>query len=352
MSSDQKTVLITGVSGQDGSNMVDYLLKNTNHKIVGTVRMLSNANHDNIKEYMDDPRFTIELLDLVDPISIRNTFEKVMPDYFINFAAQSFVGESWHQPVVTFQTNTIAIINILEIIRTKKPSCRFYSAGSSEEFGDVETVPQTLTHPLKPRSPYGASKCAARHIVKVYRESYDLFAIHCVLFNHEGIRRGKQFVTRKITHNLARIQHELERGETPKGFQLGNIFARRDWSDSEDFVTAVWLMLNKDEPKEYILSSNEDHSVKDFIDEACKVLGMATQWEIDENEPLNTKLYLIGINSKDVLVTISEDLYRLAEVDILKGDCRSTLKELDWQPKSTFSKLVEKMIKYDYELLS
>lgn len=344
-----KKVLITGVTGQDGSNLVDYLLRNTDHQIIGTVRLLSNKNHNNIKKYIDNPKFYVEIMDLTDSMSITNVFKKVMPDYFINFAAQSFVGESWNQPILTFQTNTMSVIYILETIRNMKPDCKFYSAGSSEEFGDVEFSPQTLEHPLKPRSPYGASKCAARHIVKVYRESYGLFAIHCILFNHEGIRRGENFVTRKITKNLSRIKKEIDNGLVPKKFELGNIYARRDWSDSEDFVEAIWLMINKPQPKEYLLSSNVDHSVKEFIDESLRYLNLDTDcnWIIDENNPLNTKLMY---KNYDIII-ISEKFYRPAEVDILKGNCVQTLEELDWKPKTSFTQLVKKMILNDYNLL-
>lgn len=339
-----KKVLITGVTGQDGSNLVDYLLNNTEYKIIGTVRLLSNKNHTNIKKYLNHPNFSLEIMDLTDNMSIVNVFKKVLPDYFINFAAQSFVGESWNQPILTFQTNTMAIIYMLETIRSTKPECRFYSAGSSEEFGDVEFTPQTLEHPLKPRSPYGASKCAARHIVKVYRESYGLFAIHCILFNHEGVRRGDNFVTRKITKNLARIKNEIDNGIVPTKFELGNIYARRDWSDSEDFVEAIWKMINKESPNEYLLSSNIDHSVKDFIDESVKYLELDCNWVIDKNEPLNTKL----MHNDCPIITISKDYYRPAEVDILKGNCLDTLDALDWKPKISFSELVKKMVINDY----
>ena len=342
-----KKILITGVTGQDGSNMVDYLLKNTEHHIIGTSRILSNANHENIKHNINNERFSLLYMDLLDEESIKNTIKKVQPDYFINFAAQSFVGESWNQPKLTFMTNAISLISILECIKDIKPTCRFYSAGSSEEFGDVETMPQNLNHPLKPRSPYGASKCAARHIVKVYRESYNLFAIHCILFNHEGIRRGKNFVTRKITSNLARIKHEIENNAIPTPFQLGNIYARRDWSDSEDFVEGVWLMLNQKKAKEYILSSNKDNSVKDFIDLSCKFLNLKAKWFIDKDNPLNTKLLL----HNRPIITISKEFYRPAEVDILRGDCYETYKELNWRPSSTFQQLVKKMVDHDYKLL-
>lgn len=344
--SDQPKVLITGVTGQDGSNMVRYLLKNTNCLIYGAIRRLSVLNHENIIDIVD-PRFKLIHLDILDQQSINNNIKKINPDYIINFAAQSFVGESWNSPIHTFTTNTLSVMYFLEAIREFNTKCRFYSAGSSEEFGDVDYVPQDLKHPLKPRSPYGASKCAARHLVKVYRESYDLFAIHCILFNHEGIRRGKEFVTRKITSNLARVKKELESGSLVTPLELGNITSIRDWSDSEDFVEAVWMMLNQKDPREYVLSSNETHTVKEFIDLTCKYAGLEVEWEIDEENPLNTVLLCDG----KVIVKINADLYRPAEVELLYGDSLETRKVLQWEPKVSFQQLVKKMIDWDIQLL-
>ena len=341
-------VLITGVTGQDGSNMTRYLLSNTSCKIYGAVRRLSVTNHENIKD-IDDERFEIINLDILDQQSIINNVKNIRPDYIINFAAQSFVGESWNSPIQTFTSNTLPVMYFLEAIREFVPKCKFYSAGSSEELGDVDYSPQDLKHPLKPRSPYGASKCAARHLVKVYRESYNLFAIHCILFNHEGIRRGKEFVTRKITSNIARIKKELLKGKTVKPLELGNITSIRDWSDSEDFVEAVWKMLNMDSPREYVLSSNEVHTVKEFIDLTCKYADLedGLEWKIDIENPLNTVLLYKGV----VIIKINENLYRPAEVDLLYGDSVETRKAIGWEPKVSFQQLVKKMIDWDIELL-
>ena len=341
---DVKKVLITGVTGQDGSNMVRHLLKTTNHLIYGAVRRLSVSNYTNIED-IHDPRFTLVNIDLLDQQSIHNTVKKIEPDYIINLAAQSFVGESWNSPINTFNTNTLPVIYFLESIREIKPECRFYSAGSSEEFGDVDYSPQDLKHPVKPRSPYGASKCAARHLVKVYRESYDLFAIHCILFNHEGIRRGKEFVTRKITSHIAKIKKDLEHGKQVEPLTLGNIFASRDWSDSEDFVEAIWIMLNRDKPREYVLSSNETHTVKEFLDLTCQYAGLNVHWEIDEEEPLNTKLWSNG----QVIMKIDPELHRPAEEELLYGDSTESREAIGWQPKISFNELVKKMIKWDIE---
>jgi GDPmannose 4,6-dehydratase len=340
-------VLITGVTGQDGSNMVRYLLENTNNIIYGTIRRLSVSNHENIEDLKNNSRFNIVLLDLSDSESIRNIVKKIIPDFIINFAAQSFVGSSWDTPVQTFTTNTLSVMYFLEAIREYCPKCHFYSAGSSEEFGDVAYTPQDINHPLKPRSPYGASKCAARHIVKVYRESYNLFAIHCILFNHEGIRRGKEFVTRKITSNIARVKRELDEGKPVVPFKLGNINAIRDWSDSEDFVEAVWLMLNMEKPREYVLSSNETHTVREFIELSCKFAGLDFEWKENENE-LETKLLVDG----KVIMEISEEYYRPAEVDLLFGDSLETMRVLNWKPKVSFNELVKKMVDNDIYLIN
>jgi GDPmannose 4,6-dehydratase len=181
----------------------------------------------------------------------------------------------------------------------------------------------------------------------VYRESYNLFAIHCILFNHEGIRRGKEFVTRKITSNIARIKKELEEGKQVKPLELGNIYAIRDWSDSEDFVEAVWIMLNQPEPREYVLSSNEIHTVKEFIDLTCEYAGLNVEWKIDEEEPLNTVL----VCDEKVILKINSDLYRPAEVELLYGDSTESRKALNWEPKVSFNELVKKMIDNDIRLL-
>ena len=343
-------VIITGVSGQDGSNMVRYLLKNNeNIRIYGAIRRLSVKNHENIAD-VKDSRFTFINLDITDQQSIFNQVKQIQPDYIINFAAQSFVGESWNSPIQTFTTNTLSVMYLLEAIREYVPKCRFYSAGSSEEFGDVEYVPQDIKHPCKPRSPYGASKCAARFLTKVYRESYDLFAIHCILFNHEGIKRGKEFVTRKITSNIARIKKEIDNGEQVTPFELGNIYAKRDWSDSEDFVEAVWLMLNMDTPREYVLSSNETHTVKEFIELACDAADLKYKW-IENGNELDTKLCVYTDTGDKVALEISEKYYRPAEVDLLYGCSKETREVLNWEPKVSFNELVKKMVKHDIKLL-
>ena len=343
-------ILITGVTGQDGSNMVRFLLNKYNNdinlQIFGTIRRLSVSNHENITDIVDS-RFKLINLDITDQQSIINNIINIKPDYILNFAAQSFVGESWNTPIQTFTTNTLSVMYFLEAIRFFIPKCRFYSAGSSEEFGDVDYTPQDIKHPCKPRSPYGASKCSARHIVKVYRDSYNLFAIHCILFNHEGIRRGKEFVTRKITSNIARIKNELKCNKIPTPFELGNIYAKRDWSDSEDFVEAIWIMMNQELPREYVLSSNETHSIKEFIDLTCEVAELNIQWSEDKNDETKTILTC----NNHIIMKINEKFYRPAEVDLLYGDSNETRRAIGWEPKITFKMLVTKMTLNDIFLL-
>jgi len=333
-------IFVTGVTGQDGSHMVDYLLKNTNAIIFGGVRRLSVTNYKNIAHIKND-RFYLVNFDLTDAHSISLIVEKLQPHYFINFASQSFVGSSWDLARQTWQTNCTAVLDILEAIRTFMPQCRFYNAGSSEEFGDVVYSPQDEKHPLRPRSPYGASKAAARMLVKVYRESYKMFAIQGWLFNHEGTRRGEEFVTRKISKGVARIKKALNSKIDIKTIELGNINAKRDWSDAEDFVHGVWLMLNNAEPKEYVLSSGVTYTIAEFVETAFEIAEIPGIW-IGEDE--HAKFV-----SKDgvELVKINPMYYRPAEVELLLGDSNLVRRELKWSPKTTFYELVSKMVRRD-----
>ena len=346
----RKTIVVTGVTGQDGSHMVDFLLKNTDYVIFGGVRRLSVYNHENIRHIKSD-RFHLINFDLTDSHAISRTVEKLQPDYFINFAAQSFVASSWDFSRQTWQTNSTAVLDILEAIRLYKPSCRLYQAGSSEEFGNVQYSPQDENHPLKPRSPYGASKAASRQLVKVYRESYGIYAIQGWLFNHEGTRRGEEFVTRKISKNVARIHNAINNNEDFQPLELGNIEAKRDWSDAEDFIEGVWMMLNQDkyslnysgEPKEYIFSSNETHTIKEFAEKAFSFAEINGEW-IGEKEH---EVYLS--KDKKILIQINPKFYRPAEVELLLGDSNKARQELNWKPKISFDKLIEKMVNWDIE---
>ena len=355
----QKKVLVTGVLGQDGANMCDYLLrKYPNYKIYGMMRRSANPNFQNTEDFQDHANFKFVCGDLTDEISIDNLIKEIQPDYLINFAANSFVGCSWDMPLQVFDVNTLGVLRCLESIKKFKPDCRFYSAGSSEEFGDVDYSPQDMDHKIKPRSPYGASKAAARHLVKVYRESYGLYAVHGLLFNHEGTRRGEEFVTRKITKGVARIYAEVcnadkwrrRHGEAPKfdPIELGNLDAKRDWSDSEDFVEGVWLMLNQEEPKDYLLASGETHSIRQFVEKAFLHGGFKGGfWK---GEGVDEKFVIVyGANTLE-FVRINPEFYRPAEVELLLGDPSVTMEELGWKPKSTFDDLVRKMVEHDIRI--
>lgn len=334
-----KKVIITGVTGQDGSHMADYLLANTDFEILGGVRRLSVANYKNIA-HISDPRFKLIDLDISDPENVNAVIINNRPDYFINFAANSFVGTSWEMPINHMQTNCIAVLYQLEVIRKFAPKCRYYNAGSSEEFGDVIFSPQTVDHPLRPRSPYGASKASARQIVKVWRDSYNLYAVQGWLFNHEGTRRGVEFVSRKITQGVAKIKKSINSDVSFEPIKLGNLEAKRDWSDAEDFVDGVWLMLNQNKPKDYVLSSGETHTVREFVELSFAAAGIEGQW-LGEAGTINE--VFIDKNSKKPMVVVDPKFFRPAEVQLLLGDSSPIRSELGWKPKTSFFQLVKKM---------
>jgi GDPmannose 4,6-dehydratase len=337
-----KTVVITGITGQDGSLMVDYLLSQPNIFVYGAHRRLSVPNHSNIEHLKNHPRFSLLDLDITDPENINQVIREIKPEYFINFAANSFVGNSWKMPVNHMQTNCMGVLYCLEAIRNFSSGTRFYNAGSSEQFGDVIYSPQDINHPFRPRSPYGAAKCAAHHLVKVYRDSYDIYAVQGILFNHEGVRRGEEFVTRKISKNVARIYNAIKNEESFLPIELGNLDAKRDWSDAEDFVKGIWLMMNQDKPQDYVLSSNETHTVREFVELAFKAAFIEGEWMGYGIEEI-----FVEKNSKKILVKINSQFYRPAEVDLLWGDSTLAQLNLGWKPVTSFSKLVEKMVAKD-----
>lgn len=341
----RKKVIVTGASGQTGSYMVDYLLANTDHDVIGVARRTSKPDYSNLEGPRKNPRFYLEMADLSDSQSIDTLVQSVKPDYFINFAAQSFVGASWQIPEQTFDICAMGVLRSLESIRKHVPNCRFYNAGSSEEFGDVIYSPQDMKHPFRARSPYGASKIAARQIVKVWRDSYNLYAVQGLLFNHESERRGEEFVTRKITKGVARIKMAMMADEPWLPIELGNIEAKRDWSHAEDFVAGVWQMLNQKEPKEYILASGETHSIREFITKAFIEANIfSLSWH---GEGVNEVLNFGDLDHLRPVVKISPKFYRPAEVDLLQGDSSEARKELGWNPKISFDNLVRRMVHYD-----
>lgn len=347
-----KKVIITGVTGQAGSTMVDFLLNNTNDTIIGGVRRLSVSNHINLEGIKDNPRFKLIDLDVTDRTNTERVIEGEKPDYFINFAANSFVGNSWDMPENHFLTNAMAVLFQLESIRKYSPFCRYFNAGSSEEFGNVDYSPQDINHPFKPRSPYGAAKCAAHHIVKVYKESYDLYAVQGIMFNYESEKRGVEFVTRKISKGVARIKKSLDLGEDPQAIELGNLSARRDWSYCPDTMEGVWLMLHQAGPevgplipKDYVLASGQTHPIREFVELAFNAAGIEGRWT---GKGLEEKFISFAFGgSPTILVKVNPKFYRPAEVELLLGDSTPAREELGWEPKTSFKELVAKMVKHD-----
>lgn len=373
-----KKVILTGVTGQAASYFADYLLENTDYEIHGMVRRLSVKNHKNIEHLKDNPRFHIFSGDLNDGHSIYENVKRIKPDYFINAAAQSFVAESWISPANTMQVDAVAIIYILEAIRTLVPNCRFVNFGSSEEMGDVQYSPQDEKHPPRARSVYGAAKIAARQIIKVYRESYNLYAIQPWCFNYESPRRGEEFVTRKITKGVARIYHAIKNGQSFEPIELGNLDSKRDWSYCLDFIDGIWKMLNQQQelnhiakdgrmirgfnigwqPKEYVFSSGETHSIREFIEISFKNAGIEIEdcnperiAPTQENPHLGRQINYQNKDGRPVVI-VSRKFYRPADVEILHGDSSLARKELNWQPKTSFNELVSMMVKSDIENFS
>lgn len=366
----KKTIVITGLTGQDGSYMAEYCL-NLGHTVYGMARRTAQIHDSNYRHLVSNPNFKVLRGDLLDGGSIDEIVKEVKPDYFINFAAQSFVGDSWKIPEETFMAGAVGVLKCLEAVRKYAPNCRFYNAGSSEQFGDVIYSPQDEKHPFRPRSPYGAAKCSAHHLVKVYRESYGLYAVQGLLFNHESERRGIEFVTRKITKGVARIAQAVSRKEDFSPIELGNIYAKRDWSHAEDFVDGIWRMLNQEQfvdipwdlftdereqtkyystmIKEYVLSSEETHTIKEFIDTAFKHANIEGIWvgEGLKEVFVRTIQYPNAQVGGGCLVKINSEFYRPNEVELLFGDSTLARKELGWKPKISFDKLVKRMVDYD-----
>lgn len=372
-----KRVVVTGATGQDGSYMVEYLLAHTDNTVILAARRTSQAILSNLAGVLDNPRVKLVTMDLTDPHSIEAVIKEETPDYFINLGAQTFVADSWKAPALHMQVNALALIHILEAVRQWAPQCRVYSAGSSEQYGDVKYSPQDIAHPNSPRSVYGVSKVAAQAICKVYRESYRLYVVHGILFNHESERRQAYFVTRKITLGVARIARAIKDGQPFEPIELGNLDAKRDWSHAEDFVDGIWRMLNQevyrpvrtdahlgsDEPnvsrtilREYILSSGETHTVREFVERAFEVAGVDGSWckgVSPEQETYNTFVKMIEehedsfANEMRPLIRINPAFYRPAEVDLLQGDSTPARTELGWAPKVSFTELVTRMVRAD-----
>ena len=319
----KKTALITGITGQDGSYLAELLLEK-GYRVVGMTRRTSTDVHERIQHIFDDIEFVSG--DLLDQTSITTIVNDVRPTEVYNLAAQSFVPASWAQPVLTGEFTALGVTRVLEAIRAVDPKIRFYQASSSEMFGKVVEVPQKESTPFYPRSPYGVAKVYGHWITVNYRESYDMFAVSGILFNHESPRRGKEFVTRKITDGVARIKLGLA-----KELRLGNLDAQRDWGFAGDYVRAMWLMLQHPTPDDYVIANGRTHSVREFVRIAFEAAGLG---------------------SYESYVVQDPRFMRPAEVDLLIGDPSKAKRVLGWQPEVTFEELVEMMVRADIDRLA
>ena len=316
----KRTALITGITGQDGSYLAELLL-NKDYKVYGLVRRSSTVNFERISHLQDD----VELLpgDLLDPSSLLSALRAARPHEVYNLAAQSFVPTSWNQPVLTGNFTALGVTQMLEAIRVTGPTIRFYQASSSEMFGMVQESPQTETTRFYPRSPYGVAKLYGHWITVNYRESYNLFACSGILFNHESPRRGLEFVTRKVTYGAARIKLGLQ-----TNLKMGNLDAERDWGFAGDYVRAMWLMLQQDEPDDYVIATGQTHTVRQLLEIAFQHVGLDYRNHVE----------------------IDPALLRPAEVHHLKGDCSKARQRFGWRPEVSFQQLIESMVDNDLVL--
>ena len=311
------TALITGITGQDGSYLAEFLL-GKGYKVVGVVRRTSHDSYERIGHFID--QVTIVPADLLDQHSLTQVIQECRPDEVYNLAAQSFVPASWSQPVLTGEFTALGVTRILEAIRLAHPTARFYQASSSEQFGKVQEHPQRESTPFYPRSPYGVAKVYGHWITVNYRESYDLFAVSGILFNHESPRRGIEFVTRKVTDAVARIKLGLA-----KELRLGNLDAKRDWGFAGDYVEAMWLMLQQKAPKDYVIGTGEQHTVQELVELAFQHAGLDWKQHVVQDPRF----------------------MRPAEVETLLADPTLAKRELGWTPKVSFPKLVQMMVDAD-----
>ena len=317
----KKKALITGITGQDGSYLAELLLEK-GYQVYGMVRRSSVEKFDRVEHIKE--RLHLIQGDLTDQSSLDEAIKEIQPDEVYNLAAQSFVPTSWNQPTLTAEVTAVGATRILEAIRKHKPDTKFYQASSSEMFGKVREVPQKEDTPFYPRSPYGVAKVFAHYITVNYRESYNLFAVSGIFFNHESPRRGLEFVTRKVTDGVARIKLGLS-----KELRMGNLDAKRDWGFAGDYVGAMWLMLQQDTPEDYVVATGKEHSVKDLLEVAFGCVGL--KWED--------------------YVVVDPKFVRPAEVDHLLGDASKAKRKLGWEPKVSFEELIRMMVEADLQRL-
>lgn len=335
----KKKALITGITGQDGSYLAELLLEQ-GYEVYGIMRRKSKVDYGNI----DHIKEQVNLIDgdMTDLVSLVNAMKISQADEVYNLAAQSFVGTSWDQPHATADIDGIGVLNMLEAIRIVKPEARFYQASTSEMFGKVQSIPQTEETPFYPRSPYGVAKLYGHWITKNYRESYDMYACSGILFNHESERRGKEFVTRKITDTVARIKLGVQ-----DCLELGNLDAKRDWGHAKDYVKAMWLMLQQEEADDYVIATGETHKVREFVELAFGYVGIELEWSGKEDNEIGTDKA-----TGKVVVRVNPKFYRPAEVELLLGSPVKAQKALNWNLEVSFKELVERMMKSDLEKVS
>lgn len=338
-----KKALITGITGQDGSYLAELLIEK-GYEVHGLVRRSSSFNTARIDHlfqdlHKPDTRLFLHFGDLSDASNISRLLEEIKPDEIYNLAAQSHVRVSFDIPEYTGDVTGLGTLRILDAIRDSGVTTKFYQASSSEMFGLVQHVPQTEETPFYPRSPYGVAKVYSYWITKNCRESYDLFACNGILFNHESPRRGGTFVTKKVSQGLARVKLGLE-----QVLYMGNLDAKRDWGYAKDYVEAMWLMLQQDKPDDYVIATNETHTVREFIEVAAKQLGMQLRWK-------GKGIKEVGIDDKtgNTIIKIDPYYFRPAEVDLLIGDASKAKEQLGWKPKVTFEGLVKLMVSSDLE---
>ena len=336
----KKTALITGVSGQDGAYLSKLLLKK-GYRVIGGERRSASGSLWRLKDLNIENDVEITDFELSEFTNIYRTIEKYRPDEIYNLAAQSFVGASFEMPTMTSDITGLGVSRILEAIRQINPDIKFYQASSSEMFGKVLETPQTENTPFYPRSPYGIAKLFGHWMTINYKEAYNIFACSGILFNHESPLRGEQFVTKKITMGLSKIKLGLI-----EYLELGNLDSKRDWGYAGDYVEAMYLMLQNDKPDNYVISTGETFSVKDFINTSCNELRIDIEWQgsgIDETA--------IDKKTGKSIIRINPKFYRPTEVDLLLGNSTKAKKMLKWKPKTNFYELVSKMIEYDYNKL-
>jgi GDPmannose 4,6-dehydratase len=326
-----KKALITGITGQDGSYLAELLLSK-NYEVHGIVRRSSNFNTKRIEHIYD--KITLHYGDVTDSLNIDNIISEVKPDEIYHLGAQSHVKVSFELPEYTGQVDALGTLRLLEAIKKHAPNCRFYNAVTSEMFGKVQEIPQKETTPFYPRSPYGAAKVYSYWICNNYRESYNLFICNGILFNHESERRGDTFVTQKIVKGLV----DIVKGVKDKIY-LGNLYSKRDWGYAPEYVEGMWRMLQQENPDDYILATNETHTIKEFIEECCKQLNINYKWV---GEDVAEKL--IDTKSNKTIIEISEKYFRPTEVDILIGDYTKAKEKLKWEPKVKMKELVKIMV--------